>query len=419
MSNKTLKTRIKLKRDTSANWEKTNPVLLNGEIIIVDTANNETRTKTGDGTKTYTQLPFDDEGTKGGRGLSANDYTADEKAEVAKIKDKVNTSDVLTKTNTTEFTPTADYQPATKKYVDSKGSSSKKYSTVVIGNSANITADKVDLLYTAGTDFATVLTQAIDSLSSPGGEVKILAGEYNITTTGNYTIPTPVTGVVNNNYVKISGEGTNTLIKYSSSTTIVLYCNYEFCNLELRCSSNSGGFIDCVGGSLFVHDCTLSGVQFVPPKASSMFYNNIISLTNSSSYANGFLDYNNHHTNLTNNVYIISNNFFTDYCGVNFANVNRTQSTVIFRDNYIGGTVVLPYAPLRDSCYIINNVINALTSIPYINYFCNNYILNSKFINCTRYAAEIYSNNVWKDGIDQLKFANGETIGGEPSTTTV
>lgn len=179
---KTLKTRIKLKRDTSANWEKANPVLLNGETIIVDTANNETRTKTGDGTKTYTQLPFDDEGTKGGKGLSSNDYTAEDKAEVAKVKDKVdkimgkslstndftsayktkldtldtnlnnkvdkvtgkglsandftsayktkldnldtnltakaNTSAVLTKTNTEEFTPTEDYHPATKKYVD-------------------------------------------------------------------------------------------------------------------------------------------------------------------------------------------------------------------------------------------------------------------------------------------------------------
>ena len=31
---------------------------------------------------------------------------------------KANVSDVLTKTNTTAFTPTADYQPATKKYVD-------------------------------------------------------------------------------------------------------------------------------------------------------------------------------------------------------------------------------------------------------------------------------------------------------------
>ena len=85
-----------------------------------------------------------------GKGLSTNDYTNAEKAEVAKVKDKVdkvsgkglstndftdsyktkldnldtnlsakaNASAVLTKTNTTAFTPTADYQPATKKYVD-------------------------------------------------------------------------------------------------------------------------------------------------------------------------------------------------------------------------------------------------------------------------------------------------------------
>lgn len=36
------------------------------------------------------------------------------------IGNKANTSDVLTKTNTTAFTPTADYHPVTKKYVDEK-----------------------------------------------------------------------------------------------------------------------------------------------------------------------------------------------------------------------------------------------------------------------------------------------------------
>lgn len=60
MSN-TINTRIKLKRDTSANWTTNNPVLLNGEQILVDTADGELRVKVGDGTKTYTQLPFTDE----------------------------------------------------------------------------------------------------------------------------------------------------------------------------------------------------------------------------------------------------------------------------------------------------------------------------------------------------------------------
>ena len=58
---KTFYTRILLKRDTSANWTTYNPVLKNGEMILVDTADGELRMKVGDGTKTYTQLPFTDE----------------------------------------------------------------------------------------------------------------------------------------------------------------------------------------------------------------------------------------------------------------------------------------------------------------------------------------------------------------------
>ena len=58
---KNINARIALKRDTSANWTKHNPVLLNGELILVDTAEGQLRVKIGDGIKTYTQLPFMDE----------------------------------------------------------------------------------------------------------------------------------------------------------------------------------------------------------------------------------------------------------------------------------------------------------------------------------------------------------------------
>ncbi len=61
MASKELKTRIKSRKDTSANWTNNNPVLLDGEIIIVNTDSGETRFKIGDGIKTYTQLPFQDE----------------------------------------------------------------------------------------------------------------------------------------------------------------------------------------------------------------------------------------------------------------------------------------------------------------------------------------------------------------------
>lgn len=57
----TLNTRVQSKRDTSANWTQNNPVLLNGEVIVVDTNSGDVRFKVGNGTSTYTQLPFQDE----------------------------------------------------------------------------------------------------------------------------------------------------------------------------------------------------------------------------------------------------------------------------------------------------------------------------------------------------------------------
>lgn len=64
MATKTLNARLPHSRDTSANWTKYDPVLLDGEIIIVDTDAGEVRYKVGDGTKKYSQLPFDDEAVK-------------------------------------------------------------------------------------------------------------------------------------------------------------------------------------------------------------------------------------------------------------------------------------------------------------------------------------------------------------------
>lgn len=69
MASKTINSRMKFTRDTSANWTQNNPVLLNGEVILVDTNEGELRAKVGDGTKTYTQLPFSDEAL---RNLIAN-----------------------------------------------------------------------------------------------------------------------------------------------------------------------------------------------------------------------------------------------------------------------------------------------------------------------------------------------------------
>ena len=97
---KIINTRLRLKKDTSANWELNNPVLLDGEKIIVITNAGEVREKIGDGTKTYTQLPFTDEPLRtlisdkvdkvSGKGLSTNDYTTAEKNKLAGIAEGAN-----------------------------------------------------------------------------------------------------------------------------------------------------------------------------------------------------------------------------------------------------------------------------------------------------------------------------------------
>ena len=64
MSEKILKTRIKQRRDTVANWTNNNPVLLKGEIAIVEDTDGAIRFKVGDGSKTFSALAYTDEKLK-------------------------------------------------------------------------------------------------------------------------------------------------------------------------------------------------------------------------------------------------------------------------------------------------------------------------------------------------------------------
>lgn len=54
-----INTRIKLKRDTEANWEAaSDKTILNGEVVLVDGADGRLRVKIGDGTSMYSELEF-------------------------------------------------------------------------------------------------------------------------------------------------------------------------------------------------------------------------------------------------------------------------------------------------------------------------------------------------------------------------
>lgn len=76
VSNNTIKTRIRLKSDTEANWNKAGPrdgsngfVPLAGELIVysADAAHPFSRLKVGDGSTNVTELPFIDSGTLNGK----------------------------------------------------------------------------------------------------------------------------------------------------------------------------------------------------------------------------------------------------------------------------------------------------------------------------------------------------------------
>lgn len=80
MATKTVNTRIQLKSDTEANWNKAGPkdgsrgfVPLSGELIIysADGAHPFSRLKVGDGEHDVTALPFIDAGTIGGQILTS------------------------------------------------------------------------------------------------------------------------------------------------------------------------------------------------------------------------------------------------------------------------------------------------------------------------------------------------------------
>lgn len=58
MAETTLKTRIAIKRDTEANLSAKNPILLKGEIFLVDANDGTLKVKIGDGVSTFNALDF-------------------------------------------------------------------------------------------------------------------------------------------------------------------------------------------------------------------------------------------------------------------------------------------------------------------------------------------------------------------------
>ena len=77
-----LNARIKHKRDTASNWASKNPILLDGEIIVVEATDGSIRLKIGDGNTKYASLPFIDE-----------DLATQISSNTSALKDKANKSE--------------------------------------------------------------------------------------------------------------------------------------------------------------------------------------------------------------------------------------------------------------------------------------------------------------------------------------
>ena len=141
---KNINARIALKRDTSANWTNCNPVLLNGELILVDTAEGQLRAKIGDGIKTYTQLPFTDEAL---RALitdvdNNNSAVVVTKNGESRLLDTFN----IVKLSEEEYRQLIDsntLDPDTLYLTEGEGGGNEKYSKVVLKDLINDSEDKV------------------------------------------------------------------------------------------------------------------------------------------------------------------------------------------------------------------------------------------------------------------------------------
>lgn len=196
----TIQSRIQHKRDTSSNWEQNNPVILAGEIIIVDTNAGERRTKTGDGVKRYNELPFDDEiirnlvSSKDAETLqSAKEYT-DEKFT------NIDASDI-------EFT---DGQTFQQKYDSGQltGPAGKDGIDGQPGKDGTPGSDGQD-------GAAATITVGTVTTGKPGSQAKVVNAGTSNAAVLNFTIPRGATGATGNP----GADGKAATIQIGSVTT--------------------------------------------------------------------------------------------------------------------------------------------------------------------------------------------------------
>lgn len=155
---KTIQATVKNRTDTAANWTQKNPVLAEGEIIVVQTSAGETRLKIGDGVKTFTQLPYTDEQIYNNVVTSVNGQTGDVTLD---IPGGTGNMKKLTFTGAV----TGEYDGTTDVNIDIPIATTSTAGTIKVGNGLSISADG-----TLSVTTATYYTGTADPVNTLGAD---------------------------------------------------------------------------------------------------------------------------------------------------------------------------------------------------------------------------------------------------------
>lgn len=219
MAIKYFNARINMKRDTASNWEQNNPVLLNGEIIIVDTASGEVRFKIGDGTKLYKQLPFSDEAVRALISAKQDEISLTEnKAVISDASGKLSVSEVTS----TELSYLDGVSSNLQTQIDNKVPTTRKINSKPLSSDITLSASDVNAVPTTrkinGKALSADITLSATDVNALPSSTTIPSKTSQLTNDSNFVTSTQLDNKVD----KVTGKGLST-----NDLTDTLKSNYD------------------------------------------------------------------------------------------------------------------------------------------------------------------------------------------------
>ena len=219
MAIKQFNARITMKRDTASNWEQNNPVLLNGEIIIVDTASGEVRFKIGDGTKLYKQLPFSDEAVRALISAKQDEISLTEnKAVISDASGKLSVSEVTS----TELSYLDGVSSNVQTQLNNKVPTTRKINSKPLSSDITLSASDVNAVPTTrkinGKALSADITLSATDVNALPSSTTIPSKTSQLTNDSNFVTSTQL----NNKVDKVTGKGLST-----NDLTDTLKSNYD------------------------------------------------------------------------------------------------------------------------------------------------------------------------------------------------